>query len=47
MFPEGISEGSTSTGIGFAFKVTESRFSLGGAVGIITPFTFEAQGRGI
>ena len=47
VFPEGITEGSTSTGAGFSFKVTQSRLDLGGAVGEILPFSFEAQGRGI
>lgn len=47
IFPDTITEGSTSTGAGYAFKVTQSRFNLGDAVGAILPFTFEAQGRGI
>lgn len=47
VFPDGITEGSTSTGIGFAFKVTQSRLTFGGAVGVLLPFTFAAEGRGI
>lgn len=46
VFPDAITEGATSTGAGFMFKVTEARYTLGGAVGVLTPFTFEAEGRG-
>ena len=33
LFPEAITEGATSTGSGYMFKVTESRVTFGGAVG--------------
>lgn len=47
MFPEAIIEGSTSTGAGFAFKVTQSRYTLGGAVGDLLPFDFAVESRGV
>ena len=47
IFPDGITEGSTSTGIGYAFKVVQTTFNWGETVGTLLPFTFEAQGRGI
>ena len=47
LFPEGITEGSTSTGAGYALKVVQTTFSWGETVGALLPFSFEAQGRGI
>lgn len=47
LFPEAITEGATSTGSGYMFKVTESRNTLGGAVGELLPFTLDLQGRGV
>ena len=47
LFPGPIIEGSTSTGAGYSFKVVQTRFNHGGAVGDIYPFTFEAEGRGV
>lgn len=46
-FPETITEGATSTGSGYMFKVTEARYGFGGAVGDLLPFTLEAEGRGV
>ena len=47
LFPEAIVEGSTSTGAGFAFQVTQSRYTLGGAVGELLPFDFAVESRGV
>ena len=47
LFPEGITEGSTSTGAGAMFKVSESRYTFGGAVGELLPFTLDVMGRGV
>ena len=45
-FPAAIVEGSTSTGAGFMFKTFTSRYTVGGQVGDLLPFTIEAEGRG-
>lgn len=47
VFPDGITEGSTSTGRGYAMKGVLSEFTLGGAVGELLAVTFAAQSRGI
>lgn len=47
VFPDGITEGSTSTGVGYSFKVTQSRLTFGATIGELLPFDFEALGRGI
>lgn len=47
LFPDGITEGSTGAGSGFAFKVVAVSYAPGGAVGELLPFTFTADGRGI
>ena len=47
LFPEAIKEGSTSTGSGFAFRVTHARYTLGAAVGDLMPFDFAVDGRGV
>ena len=47
IFPEAITEGSTSTGSGTMFKVSQSRYTFGGAVGELLPFTLELMGRGV
>lgn len=47
LFPDGITEGSTSTGAGYAFKPVVTRFNVGDRVGTLLPFDFEAQGRGL
>ena len=47
LYPDGITEGSTSTGSGYAFKAMTARYTLGGAVGSLLPFTVEAHGRGV
>jgi len=47
VLPETIAEGSTSTGSGYMTKAEVLRLQLGGAVGDIAPFSFEAVGRGV
>lgn len=47
VFPDGITEGATSTGMGYAMKGELSEFKLGGSVGILLPITFAAQSRGL
>lgn len=47
IYPEGITEGATSTGSGYMFRVTQARYQPGGTVGDLLPFSFEAQGRGV
>lgn len=46
VFPDAITAGATSTGSGYMFKVVEARYTLGGAVGVLAPFTLEVEGRG-
>lgn len=45
MFPETITEGATSTGSGYMFRVTQSQFRQGGQVGEVHPFEFALEGR--
>lgn len=47
VFPDGITEGSTSTGSGYMLKMTEGNYRLGGRVGELIPFSFEARDRGV
>ena len=47
LYPDGITEGSTSTGSGYAFKAMTAKYTLGGAVGALLPFSIEAHGRGV
>lgn len=46
IFPEDITLGSTSSGYGYAMLSVETKFSLGGKVGELLMFDFEAKGRG-
>ena len=46
IFPEDITVGSTSSGYGYAMLSVETKFSIGGKVGELLPFDFEAKGRG-
>lgn len=46
VFPDGISEGSQSTGVGFAMKGVLSRFNLGADVGELLGVEFEIEPRG-
>ena len=47
LFPDGITEGSTGAGSGYAFKVVAMSYVPGGTVGELLAFTFTAEGRGI
>jgi len=48
LFPDGITEGATSTGSGYAFKAELLTYNpLAGEVGSLLPFTIEAEGRGV
>lgn len=47
VFPDGITEGSTTTGRGYALKGALDTFNLGGSVGALLDITFSAQSRGI
>lgn len=47
VFPDGVTEGSATTGRGYAMKGVLSEFSMGGAVGDLLDITFAAQSRGI
>ena len=46
VYPDGITAGSTSTGGGYAFKAMTAKYQIGGAVGVLLPFSLEAHGRG-
>lgn len=46
-FPETITEGATSTGSGYMLKAELVRYQFGGAIGVLTPFSIEAVGRGV
>lgn len=46
-FPDGVTEGATTVGMGYAMKTVMEKFQIGGAVGIVTPIEFGAQSRGI
>lgn len=45
VFPDAIVEGSTSTGAGYMFPVTEAKVSFGGKVGDLESIDFTAAGR--
>lgn len=47
LFPDGVTEGSTSTGSGYMEKTMQARYNIGGAVGDLMPFTLEAETRGV
>lgn len=47
VFPDGISEGSMTTGVGFAEKGVVSRFNLGTEVGQLIGVEFEVEPRGV
>lgn len=47
VFPDGVTEGSTAEGRGYAMKGVLSEFALGGTVGELLPVSFAAQSRGI
>ncbi len=47
LFPDGVTEGSQTTGIGFAMKGVLTTFDVGGAVGALLDITFAAESRGV
>lgn len=47
VYPDGIIEGSTSTGSGFAFKAALAEYAPQGRIGDLLAFTVTAEGRGI
>lgn len=47
IFPDGVTEGSTTTGRGFAMKGVLETFNMGGTVGALLDIAFGAQSRGI
>jgi hypothetical protein len=47
VFPDGVTEGSATTGRGFAMKGDLSTFNMGGSVGQLLDVKFEAASRGI
>lgn len=47
VFPDGVTEGSTGAGSGFAFKAVLATYNLGGPVGNMLPFDVTAETRGI
>ena len=46
LFPDGVTEGSTSTGSGYMEKTLVARYGVGGAGGDLLPVTLEAETRG-
>lgn len=47
LFPDGVTEGSLTTGRGFAMKGELEAFNIGGTVGALLDVSFSAQSRGI
>lgn len=47
VFPDGVTEGATGAGAGYAMKGVLSTFNMGGAVGQPLDVTFAAESRGI
>jgi len=47
VFPDGITEGSTTTGMGFAMKGVVETFDLGGPVGTLLNITWAVATQGI
>jgi hypothetical protein len=47
VYPEGITEGSTGAGSGYAFKAVLAEYAPGGRVGELFAFGFAAEGRGV
>ena len=47
VFPDGVTEGSNTTGAGYACKGVLGEFAIGGAVGTLLDVTFAAESRGI
>lgn len=47
LYPDGITEGATGSGTGYAMKGTIDKFDLGGKVGQLLEFTLSVASRGI
>lgn len=47
LFPNGITEGGTTTGMGYAMRGVLAELSLGETVGNLLAMTFNVEGRGI
>lgn len=47
VFPDGVTEGSLTTGRGFAMKGVLNEFNMGGQVGTLLDINFAAASRGI
>jgi len=47
IFPDGVTEGSTTTGMGYAMKCTVDTFYVGGTDGALLQVNFSAMSRGI
>lgn len=47
IFPEGITEGSTGVGSGFAMKGVVGTYNIGGTVGELMPFEFQVDSQGV
>lgn len=47
VFPDGVTEGGTTTGMGYGMKGVVYEFTLGEAVGNLLKVTFAVEGRGI
>lgn len=47
IFPDAVTEGSLTTGRGYAMKGALETFNMGGSVGALLDITFGAQSRGI
>ena len=47
IFPDGLTEGSITTGMGYGLKGVLTTLNFGGHVGILLEITFAAESRGI
>lgn len=47
VYPDAVTDGSTTTGRGFAMKGVIDELTVGGTVGTLLALTFAIQGRGI
>ncbi len=47
IFPDGLTEGATTTGMGYALKGVLTTFTLGGTVGTLLDIAFAAESRGV
>lgn len=47
IFPNGITEGSTGAGSGYAMKGVVGTYNIGGTVGELMPFEFSVESQGV